>query len=119
MHRFVPTASCRQRQPTGSSHAIVHVDKNAARAAGAIGTAFKQSATKKNEPDTSVERPSGAGERCNAAFFNETGGTRTHDPSIKSAVLYQLSYGLMVRIAYCSGRAARSGGVGRLAVVCA
>lgn len=27
-------------------------------------------------------------------FFNETGGTRTRDPSIKSAVLYQLSYGL-------------------------
>ena len=25
---------------------------------------------------------------------NETGGTRTRDPSIKSAVLYQLSYGL-------------------------
>ncbi len=28
---------------------------------------------------------------------NETGGTRTHDLSIKSAVLYRLSYGLIYR----------------------
>ncbi len=27
---------------------------------------------------------------------NETGGTRTHDLSIKSAVLYQLSYDLRI-----------------------
>jgi hypothetical protein len=26
--------------------------------------------------------------------FNEPGGTRTHDPKIKSLVLYRLSYGL-------------------------
>jgi hypothetical protein len=30
----------------------------------------------------------------NGRVKNETGGTRTRDPSIKSAVLYQLSYGL-------------------------
>ncbi len=27
-------------------------------------------------------------------MFGEPGGTRTHDPKIKSLVLYQLSYGL-------------------------
>jgi hypothetical protein len=34
--------------------------------------------------------------------YNDPGGTRTHDPPIKSRLLYQLSYGVGFLDAYCS-----------------
>src|SRR5262245_48351924 len=46
---------------------------------------------------TTARPESFTGKRSN----NETGGTRTRDPSIKSAVLYRLSYGL--KTAYSLG----------------
>ena len=47
----------------------------------------------KNHPFEILAGGLRTGEKTDGVL-NETGGTRTRDPSIKSAVLYQLSYGL-------------------------